>query len=116
MIEGREPRVGDGSTVTIVCRKGKGAPEGPSRCVLSRARRWSAASCSPTGWTGSTIGARGLNFRVRHGTGCSPPAMAADRRRARGGRVSPAPSGPHSIAKRTSRTCQVRESGKSSAY
>lgn len=82
--------------------------EGPRRAprgfALSRARRWSAASCSPTGWTGSTIGARGLNFRVRHGTGCSPPAMAADRRRARGGRVASAPSGPHSDAKRSSRT------------
>ncbi len=89
--------------------------EGPRRAprgfALSRARRWSAASCSPTGWTGSTIGARGLNFRVRHGTGCSPPAMAADRRRARGGRVASAPSGPHSDAKRSSRTVPGKNGG-----
>lgn len=26
----------------------------------------------------STIGARGLNFRVRNGTGCASPAMVAD--------------------------------------
>ena len=28
----------------------------------------------------STIGARGLNFRVRNGTGCTSPAMVADQR------------------------------------
>ena len=46
------------------------------------ARRWSATSCSPTGSPRSTIGARGLNFRVRDGTGCASPAMVADQRRA----------------------------------
>ena len=46
------------------------------------ARRWSATSCSPTGLPRSTIGARGLNFRVRDGTGCASPAMVADQRRA----------------------------------
>lgn len=63
--------------------KGPGPHRGPGPVG---ARRWSAASCSPTGSTGSTIGARGLNFRVRHGTGCASPAMAADRRRASGPR------------------------------
>ena len=54
-------------------RARRGAPPGenaPSR---------PAASWSPTGWTRSTIGARGLNFRVRDGTGCASPAMAAGR-------------------------------------
>ena len=32
----------------------------------------------------STIGARGLNFRVRNGTGCTSPAMVADQRGAFG--------------------------------
>ena len=59
-----------------------------------------AASWSPTGLTRSTIGARGLNFRVRDGTGCASPAMAAGRLGAfclRGG--SAAPWGPHSARK-----------------
>ncbi len=69
--------------------------------LLSNARRWSAASCSPTGLPRSTIGARGLNFRVRNGTGCASPAMAADQRRAfdpRDGRA--VPWGPHSAPRR----------------
>src|SRR4249919_2284913 len=32
----------------------------------------------PPGLPGSTIGAGGLNFRVRDGTGCSPSAMATE--------------------------------------
>jgi hypothetical protein len=32
----------------------------------------------PPGLPGSTIGARGLNFRVRDGTGCLPSAMATE--------------------------------------
>ena len=48
----------------------------------------------------STIGARGLNFRVRDGSGCASPAMAAGRQGAfcccRAGRVA-VPSGPHSV-------------------
>lgn len=72
-------------------RARRGAPPGenaPSR---------PAASWSPTGWTRSTIGARGLNFRVRNGTGCASPAMAADQQGAFccHGRA-PVPSGPHS--------------------
>ena len=35
---------------------------------------FSAATYSPTGTPRSTIGAGGLNFRVRHGTGCVPSA------------------------------------------
>ena len=50
-------------------------------CIRTEnAPRWSAASCSPTDSLRSTIGARGLNFRVRNGTGCASPAMAADQR------------------------------------
>lgn len=58
---------------------------------------WSAAPCSPTAFRRSTIGARGLNFRVRNGTGCASPAMAADQQGAFccHGRA-PVPSGPHS--------------------
>lgn len=49
----------------------------------------------------STIGARGLNFRVRDGTGCASPAMAAGQQ---GAFFSPlgsaaVPSGPHSARK-----------------
>ena len=43
---------------------------------------WSATSCSPTDFLRSTIGARGLNFRVRNGTGCTSPAMVADQQEA----------------------------------
>ena len=76
-------------------RARRGAPPGenaPSR---------PAASWSPTGWTRSTIGARGLNFRVRDGTGCASPAMAAGRLGAFCLRGGPAvPWGPHSARKR----------------
>ena len=78
-------------------RARRGAPPGenaPSR---------PAASWSPTGLTRSTIGARGLNFRVRDGTGCASPAMAAGRLGAfclRGGPT--VPWGPHSARKRRS--------------
>lgn len=61
---------------------------------------WPAASCSPTDLLRSTIGARGLNFRVRDGTGCASPAMAAGRQGAfcclRAG-LAAVPSGPHSV-------------------
>ena len=49
----------------------------------------------------STIGARGLNFRVRNGTGCTSPAMVADQRGAfgcEGAGLRPVPWGPHSAA------------------
>ena len=39
----------------------------------------SAAPCPPTDFLRSTLGARGLSFRVRNGTGRAPPALAADR-------------------------------------
>ena len=35
-----------------------------------------AASYSPTGRPSSTIGAGGLNYRVRDGNGCDPSAIA----------------------------------------
>ena len=42
----------------------------------------------------STIGARGLNFRVRNGTGCASPAMVADQQGAFCfGGASPCPQG-----------------------
>ena len=43
----------------------------------------------------STIGARGLNFRVRDGTGCASPAMAAGQQGAfsSAGRARPCPQG-----------------------
>ena len=39
----------------------------------------SAAPYSPTGKPCSTIGAGGLNFRVRDGIGCTPTAMATEK-------------------------------------
>ena len=39
---------------------------------------FSAATYSPTGTPRSTIGAGGLNCRVRHGTGCVPSAMTTE--------------------------------------
>ncbi len=51
-------------------------PEGASR---PGAAHRPAAPCPPTGCTRSTLGARGLSFRVRNGTGRVPPAMAAGR-------------------------------------
>ena len=51
----------------------------------------------------STIGARGLNFRVRDGTGCASPAMAAGQQGAFSSPLGSAavPSGPHSARKRS---------------
>ena len=75
-----------------------GAP-GPCPAAPANVPRWSAATCSPTDSLRSTIGARGLNFRVRHGTGCASPAMAADQRGTFScprGRPGAVPSGPHS--------------------
>ena len=43
-----------------------------------RRKEFSAATYSPTGTPRSTIGAGGLNFRVRHGTGCVPSAMTTE--------------------------------------
>ena len=51
----------------------------PSPFKRGRAVHRSAAPCSPTGFPRSTIGAERLSFRVRNGTGRSPPALAADR-------------------------------------
>ena len=62
----------------------------------ANAPRWSATSCSPTDSLRSTIGARGLNFRVRNGTGCASPAMVADQRGAfccQGAASPPCPGG-----------------------
>ena len=58
----------------------------------------------------STIGARGLNFRVRNGTGCASPAMVADQQGAFccRGRVA-VPSGPHSVTSIPSRTATLEK-------
>ena len=52
----------------------------------------SAAPRSPTGSPRSTIGARGLSFRVRNGSGRATPALAADRWAAPAG-----PGGPRAL-------------------
>ena len=60
----------------------RGRPRGlPLLQVLRRlgAVHRSAAPWPPTGWPRSTLGAMGLSFRVRNGTGRAPHALAADR-------------------------------------
>lgn len=60
----------------------KGRPRGlPLLQVIRRlgAVHRSAAPWPPTGWPRSTLGAMGLSFRVRNGTGRAPHALAADR-------------------------------------
>ena len=51
----------------------RAAPAGRPVRTMSRQR-----PTLPPGRPGSTIGAGGLNFRVRDGTGCSPSAMATE--------------------------------------
>ena len=83
------------SALTAGIQKSAGAP-GQCPAAPANVPRWSAATCSPTDSLRSTIGARGLNFRVRHGTGCASPAMAADQRgtfSARGAGLAPCPQG-----------------------
>lgn len=60
--------------------KGGRPARGRPPSAQENAPRWSATSCSPTDLLRSTIGAGGLNFRVRNGTGCTSPAMVADQR------------------------------------
>ena len=60
----------------------RGRPRGlPLLQVIRRlgAVHRSAAPWPPTGWPRSTLGAMGLSFRVRNGTGRAPHALAADR-------------------------------------
>ena len=53
-------------------------PRGPARTRAKRKRPLLAGGVLLShGLHRSTIGARGLNFRVRDGTGCASPAMAA---------------------------------------
>ena len=52
----------------------------------------SAAPYPPTGSPRSTLGARGLSFRVRNGSGRATPALAADRWAAPAG-----PGGPRAL-------------------
>ena len=62
-------------------KKGGGLEASPFFSPLRRlgAVHRSAAPWPPTGWPRSTLGAMGLSFRVRNGTGRAPHALAADR-------------------------------------
>ena len=88
-------------------------PVGPFQLVAARTRPPRATRPGgrrrpslPQGRPCSTLGAGGLNFRVRYGTGCAPAALAAGPRGAlrRGRRAgsrpaaSRAPWGPHSAS------------------
>ena len=62
-------------------KKGGGREASPLLKVIRRpgAVHRSAAPWPPTGLPRSTLGAMGLSFRVRNGTGRAPHALAADR-------------------------------------
>ncbi len=103
----------------------KGAPRSPAGPLpgppsLASAAHRSAASCSPTAFRRSTIGAGALDFRVRNGTGYARPAIAADR----GAALRPPPQGlleaPLRAAQRDDAFLQLAsplmDEGKSSAY
>ncbi len=108
-----DPRSGEALAQKLCAQQAIGARQEPSRRnanlnpilggVGGRPPRrrnapcWSATSCSPTDSLRSTIGARGLNFRVRNGTGCASPAMVADQQGAFQGYGRAVPSGPHSV-------------------
>ena len=67
--------------LSIKRKKGGGREASPffkSSVRLGAVHR-SAAPWPPTGWPRSTLGAMGLSFRVRNGTGRAPHALAADR-------------------------------------
>ena len=83
-----EDATNEGYKTQLLCetkarkRKKGGRPRGlPLFKVIRRpgAVHRSAAPWPPTGWPRSTLGAMGLSFRVRNGTGRAPHAMAADR-------------------------------------
>ena len=65
----------------VNAKKGGGREASPffSSSVRLGAVHRSAAPWPPTGWPRSTLGAMGLSFRVRNGTGRAPHALAADR-------------------------------------
>jgi hypothetical protein len=67
--------------LSIKRKKGGGREASPfcSSSVRLGAVHRSAAPWPPTGWPRSTLGAMGLSFRVRNGTGRAPHALAADR-------------------------------------
>ena len=71
-------------------------PRGPARTRAKRKRPLLAGGVLLShGLHRSTIGARGLNFRVRDGTGCASPAMAAGQQGAfsSAGPARPCPQG-----------------------
>src|SRR5690242_4657977 len=66
-------------------------------CFWPPAKRPAAKSARqrptlPPGYPGSTIGAGGLNYRVRNGNGCLPSAMVTERTELYRGEVSGLPS------------------------
>ena len=72
------------------------SPRGPARTRAKRKRPLLAGGVLLShGLHRSTIGARGLNFRVRDGTGCASPAMAAGQQGAfsSAGPARPCPQG-----------------------
>ena len=70
----------DRANIAYNAKRGRprGLPLLQSRRRLGAVHR-SAAPWPPTGWPRSTLGAMGLSFRVRNGTGRAPHALAADR-------------------------------------
>ena len=74
------PKTDRQMSVYITQKRGRprGLPLLSSSVRLGAVHR-SAAPWPPTGWPRSTLGAMGLSFRVRNGTGRAPHALAADR-------------------------------------
>lgn len=91
----RTARHGLKSMKTKKARAGR-SPRGPARTRAKRKRPLLAGGVLLShGLHRSTIGARGLNFRVRDGTGCASPAMAAGQQGAfsSAGPARPCPQG-----------------------
>lgn len=103
---------------TLPRRRGEPQRQGPMKCKYRLNCKLDSAGRAPParprdakcpllvsdvllshGLLRSTIGARGLNFRVRNGTGCASPAMVADQQGAFccQGRLRAVPWGPHSV-------------------
>ena len=71
------PFRGHGRCLVLVTKKGA-LFGGPRSAKNKRRKKFPATTYSPTGTPRSTIGAGGLNCRVRHGTGCVPSAMITE--------------------------------------
>src|SRR5205807_8621197 len=59
-------------------RNGRGKTEEPPPNGTALRTEFRRRPTLPPRYQGSTIGAGGLNFRVRNGTGCFPSAMATE--------------------------------------